>query len=201
LTTALLLSGGMDSVAIAWWKRPDMAITIDYGQKAARAEETASAAVCSALNIRHVIVRVDCSSLGSGDMALTQADAAAPTSDWWPFRNQMLVTLAGMKAISLGVTTLMIGSVASDSSHVDGTPEFVARMASLMAFQEGGLRVQAPAIAMTTAQLIRTSGVPPSLMAWAHSCHKGNVPCYSCRGCNKYLETYEEVGFDLDRPG
>jgi 7-cyano-7-deazaguanine synthase len=191
----------MDSIAIAWWKRPDVAITIDYGQKAARAEETASSAVCSALGLRHVMVRVDCSSLGSGDMAQAEADAAAPTSDWWPFRNQLLVTLAGMKAISLGVGNLMIGSVASDSSHVDGTPDFVARMDSLMAFQEGGLRVDAPAIALTTAQLIRISGVPASVMAWSHSCHKANVPCYSCRGCNKYLETYEQVGFDLDRAG
>jgi len=191
----------MDSVAIAWWKRPDVAITVNYGQKAARAEEAASVAVCKTLGIRHELVTVDCSSLGSGDMALAEADAAAPTSDWWPYRNQLLVTLAGMKAIALGVTTLFIGSVSSDGSHVDGTPEFVARMDALMAFQEGGLRVEAPAISMTTAQLIRTSGVPASLMAWAHSCHKSNVPCYSCRGCNKYLETYEQVGFDLDRPG
>ena len=32
MKTALLLSGGMHSVAIAWWRRPNIAITIDYGQ-------------------------------------------------------------------------------------------------------------------------------------------------------------------------
>ena len=31
----LLLSGGMDSISIAWWKRPDVAISVDYGQRAA----------------------------------------------------------------------------------------------------------------------------------------------------------------------
>lgn len=51
MKTALLLSGGMDSLAIAWWKRPDIAITLDYGQEAADAEKRASAAVCAQLGI------------------------------------------------------------------------------------------------------------------------------------------------------
>lgn len=40
--TAILLSGGMDSIALAYWKRPEIAITIDYGQKPAAAEVVAS---------------------------------------------------------------------------------------------------------------------------------------------------------------
>jgi 7-cyano-7-deazaguanine synthase len=72
MKTALLLSGGMDSVAIAWWKRPDIAITLDYGQKAAEAEIGAAKTICQSLDIeQHHIVRVDCSTLGSGDMAGT----------------------------------------------------------------------------------------------------------------------------------
>ena len=35
---AILLSGGMDSIALAYWKKPAHSITIDYGQKAANAE-------------------------------------------------------------------------------------------------------------------------------------------------------------------
>ena len=44
MKTALLLSGGMDSIAIAWWKRPDIALTLDYGQQAANAEIKAATA-------------------------------------------------------------------------------------------------------------------------------------------------------------
>ncbi len=62
----LLLSGGMDSVSLAWWKRPAIALTVDYGQRAATAEIAAAAAVCDALTIRHEVVQVDCSHLGSG---------------------------------------------------------------------------------------------------------------------------------------
>lgn len=194
---ALLLSGGMDSLAIAWWKRPDLAITLDYGQRAAEAEKHSSAQVCRELGIRHEIVSVDCSSLGSGDMAGTPPDAAAQTSDWWPYRNQLLITLAGMRAISWGMRTLYIGTVRSDGeSHRDGTHEFVQEMDELMAYQEGHLRVVAPAIALSTVELIRLSGVPPGLLAWSHSCHKANIACGDCRGCNKYIETYEELGFE-----
>ncbi len=192
---ALLLSGGMDSLAIAWWKRPELAITLDYGQKAAEAEKLASKQVCKELGIRHEIVSVDCSSLGSGDMADAPPDAAAQTSDWWPYRNQLLITLASMRAISLGIRTLYIGTVRSDGeSHLDGTLEFVQKMDELMAYQEGHLRVVAPAIALSTVELIRLVDVPPGLLAWSHSCHKANIACGTCRGCYKYIETYGELG-------
>lgn len=195
MKTALLLSGGMDSLAIAWWKRPDLAITIDYGQKAAGAEKVAAGEVCKVLGIAHEIVTVDCSSLGSGDMAHAAPDAHATTSDWWPYRNQMLVTLASMRAISRGVQCLLIGTVKSDGeSHLDGTPTFVEKMADLMRYQEGHLEISAPAIGLTTAELIKEAGVPPSLLAWAHSCHKADIACGDCRGCYKYLATYRELG-------
>lgn len=188
----------MDSLSIAWWKRPELAITIDYGQKAAEAEKQASAAVCNELGIEHQIVTVDCSSLGSGDMANSAPDAAAPTSDWWPYRNQLLVTLASMRAIAAGVNTLYIGTVRSDDSHRDGTPDFVRLMNNLVSYQEGALGIEAPAIGMSTAELIRSSEVPPGLLAWAHSCHKANLPCGDCRGCNKFVATYRELGYGID---
>jgi 7-cyano-7-deazaguanine synthase len=119
----------------------------------------------------------------------------ATTSDWWPYRNQLLITLACMRAISREVHTLYIGTVKSDGeSHRDGTPEFVSRMDGLMAYQEGSLRIVAPAVEYTTAELVRMVGVPPGLLAWAHSCHKAEIACGNCRGCNKYLETYAELG-------
>ncbi len=198
MKTALLLSGGMDSLCIAWWKRPDVAITIDYGQLPAQAEFAAAAEICRSLGIEHHFVTVDCASLGSGDLAGRGANSNAPASDWWPYRNQMLVTFAAMKGISLGVERLLIGTVESDGSHKDGTAEFVRAMAELLSMQEGGMVVEAPAIDLTTTQLVRISGVPEGQLAWAHSCHKANVACGNCRGCNKYLHTLQELQSDLD---
>jgi len=200
MRTALLLSGGMDSIAIAWWKRPDVAITIDYGQLPARAEIAASTAVAKRLNIEHHIVTVDCKSLGSGDMAGLTANEHAPASDWWPYRNQMLVTFAAMKAITIGVRTLLIGSVLSDGSHRDGTPAFVNAISALLALQEGCMTVLAPANELSTTELIRLSGVPDTELAWAHSCHKSDVPCGNCRGCNKYFKILEDLNNGMAGP-
>lgn len=195
MKTGLLLSGGMDSIAIAWWMRPPWAITIDYGHKAAAGEQLAAAQVCKELGIEHELITVDCSELGSGDMVHADPDPRATTSDWWPYRNQLLITLACMRAISRDVQTLYIGTVKSDGeSHRDGTPEFVSRMDGLMAYQEGRIRVVAPAIEHTTADLVRMTSVPPGLLAWAHSCHKSEIACGNCRGCNKYLATFAELG-------
>jgi len=196
--TALLLSGGMDSLSIAYWKRPDVAITIDYGQKAAEAEKQASAVICREIGIEHNIIYADCSSLGSGDMAHAEPDPSAPASDWWPYRNQLLISLAAMRAIKARVKVLYIGTVRSDEGHRDGTAHFVGLMDALVSYQEWGMRVEAPAIGMTTVELIRVSRIPPEMLAWAHSCHKSDLPCGACRGCNKYIETYEEVGDDLE---
>lgn len=197
MTNGLLLSGGMDSLALAWWLRPDVAFTVEYGQKAAAAETEASTAICRELAIPHVILRLDARSLGSGDMAGAQPDAHAPASDWWPYRNQLLVTLTAMKAVSMGVDQLLLGTVASDCSHRDGTLEFINSMSHLLAMQEGGMTLAAPAIGMRTADLVRESRVPRSFLAWAHSCHKANVPCCNCRGCNKHFEVLQELDADV----
>lgn len=201
MKSALLLSGGMDSLSIAWWKRPDIAITIDYGQLAAKAEIAASRAICEHLGIKHQVLRIDCRHLGSGDMAGSNPDDLAPASDWWPYRNQMLVTFAAMKAISFGVTHLWLGTVRSDEFHRDGSQEFMDAISQLLSLQEGGMLVEAPAIGMDTAELVRVSGITAGYLAWAHSCHKADVPCGNCRGCNKYFQVFDEVGYDLDRPG
>lgn len=193
MKTALLLSGGMDSISVAWWKRPDVAITIDYGQLAAGAEREASRAICERLGIEHHNVQIDFRSLGSGDMAGAEPNSNAPASDWWPYRNQMLITIAAMKAIGLGIREIILGTVKSDSSHADGTVRFLNSVDGLLSMQEGGIRVSAPAIAMHTAELVRLAGVPASLLAWAHSCHKANVACGNCRGCNKYFEVFSEL--------
>jgi 7-cyano-7-deazaguanine synthase len=188
----------MDSICLAWWKRPESAITIDYGQLAASAEIAAAAQICAELDIEHHVVRVDCRALGSGDMAGRSPDVLAPASDWWPYRNQLLITLAAMTAVSKGIARLLLGTVRSDNDHQDGTADFVRAISTALAIQEGGIIVEAPAISMTTVELARSAGVPLSLLSWAHSCHRSDVACGDCRGCNKYFDVLRELGNGLD---
>jgi 7-cyano-7-deazaguanine synthase len=196
VTIGLLLSGGLDSTAIAYWQRPEFAFTLDYGQRAAPAEIRAAAAVAGELNMRHEVIRLPMTSLGSGDMSDTDALEIAPAPEWWPFRNQMLVTLAAMRAVALRVDRLLIGCLRTDSHHVDGSPSFIALLDSLLRIQEGGLSLGAPAITMDAAELIRESAIPRDLLAWAHSCHVGEFACGECRGCIKHYETLKALGWD-----
>lgn len=191
-----MLSGGMDSIAIAYWRRPQIAITIDYGQQPAVAEVRAASAVTEALAMEHHVVRADLSALGSGDMAGVDALHLAPVSEWWPFRNQMLITLGAMKAVAIKVERLLIGSLRTDSLHADGCEAFVTAMDTVLRLQEGSLTVEAPAIKFSAVELVRASGAPMEILGWAHSCHVSDYACGLCRGCRKHYETLVELGVD-----
>ena len=202
---AVLLSGGIDSVALAYWHRPAVVITVDYGQVAAPAEVRAAAAIAAALNIRHEVIRADCSAVGCGDMAPSRRAAlnAAPSPEWWPYRNQLVVTLAAARAVALGVRTLLIGTVRSDSRFADGRPEFMEALNRLLSVQEGRLGLTAPAIALSSADLVRVSGVPLDLLAWSHSCHVSENACGRCRSIAQRLrrEAMERVEAEYLRAG
>lgn len=194
MSTALLLSGGLDSTSLAYWQRPEVALTINYGQVCYRGELRAASVVCKELAITHDLINLNCSSLGSGDLAGSAALSIAPVSEWWPFRNQLLVTVGATRSLSLGVETLLIGAVASDSSHVDGTREYLNALASVLKMQEGNLKLLAPAIEMSSEELVLQSRIPLSVLAWSHSCHTSDIACGRCRGCAKHRRVIEALG-------
>jgi 7-cyano-7-deazaguanine synthase len=194
MNSAILLSGGQDSVAIAYWLRPALAITVDYGQIPAEAEIQAATQVCQTLGIKHIVITADCSQVGSGDLHASPALEVAPSSEWWPYRNQLIVTLAAGPALAHGANEILVGAVSTDSSHVDGTPKFFEALSSLLCMQEGELKVHAPAIKMTSRELIEYSKIPMDILCWAHSCHRSNFACGQCRGCLKHKNVMYELG-------
>lgn len=190
----LLLSGGLESSALAAWLRPPLVLTIDYGQLPARGEAWAARQVCLELGLKHHTVRTDCSAVGSGLLAGAASDGHAPVPEWWPYRNQLLATLAGAWGISRGASEILVGSVVGDGRHADGKADFYERLNRLMVLQEGGLRVRAPAIEMSSAELIANSGISDSVLGWTHSCHVGDIACGSCPGCIKRLDVLTGMG-------
>lgn len=196
MKNCILLSGGMDSTALAFWKRPKIAITIDYGQLSALGEIRAAKKITAELNIQHEIITVDCRSLGSGDLAGLPESSFAPVSEWWPFRNQLLITLASMRAINLDVNEIICGSVKTDSLHIDGRPDFFNAINYLTSMQEGTIQVSAPAINLTSKELVDISGIDISLLAWSHSCHTAAFACGNCRGCYKHQNVMAQLGYD-----
>jgi 7-cyano-7-deazaguanine synthase len=193
MSKAILLSGGVDSTSLAFWKKPEYAITINYGQQPAEAEIRTSKIICEIIGIKHIVINIDCSSLGSGDLSNAPALSIAPSSEWWPYRNQLLLTFASMKAITLGVNELMAASVKSDGFHKDGTTDFYTRIHDLISCQEGQLNITAPAIHLMSHELVLESKVPSEILCYAHSCHTSNIPCGICGGCRKYIGVFKKL--------
>ena len=194
MSELLLLSGGIDSIAIAAWRRPALCLTIDYGHKPARAEALAASEVCKDLGLKHELLSVPMASLGSGDLSGGDASPLSKHSEFWPFRNQLLITLGGMVAAKNMCSAVVVGTVATDQRHLDGSKKFVASMHQVLKMQEGELQLIAPAIDMTSSELVQHSKISGTTLAWAHSCHVGDLACGQCRGCQKHSEVMQALG-------
>lgn len=194
----LLFSGGLDSSALAAWLKPDLALTVDYGQRAARGEIAAAATISARLGIGHATLSVDLSALGRGDMSAREASELGRASEWWPYRNQMLITLAAMRFVSDGLKEIIIGCVSTDV-HADGKAPFLRAANRILAVQEGAVRVSAPAHRMHPLRLMKASGFPLDLLGLTFSCHVGPIPCGQCRGCIKHRDTLDRLIHGTDR--
>ncbi len=184
------MSGGLDSSAIAWWLRPELCVTVDYGQRSAEGEMAASTAICKAIGLPHRKIVVDLSSLGSGTMAGKVPAAGGVSGEFWPYRNQMLVTLAAMLLMPQGIGEIMVGSVSTDH-HADGKAPFLRAIDRAVSLQEGKVRITAPARKYTTTQLLKKSGFPYDLIGLTFSCHVHEFACGQCSGCTKHRQCVE----------
>lgn len=181
----LLFSGGIESTCLAYVHKPDRCLTIDYGQRQAAGEIRASQNIADHLGLSHEVMSVDVAALGSGQMARKETIKAAAIPELWPFRNQLLITLAAMRFIGDEDVHIMIGSTKSDATHVDGTPEFVEAMGKTLVMQEGNVRLTAPAVDVESIALLRASNIDPDILDMTFSCFQAEYPCGRCRGCLK----------------
>jgi 7-cyano-7-deazaguanine synthase len=195
MSDLLLLSGGIDSSAVAAWLRPAICLTIDYGQRAVKAETRASSQVCKELKLRHEILTARIPDLSAGDMSEQGVSLHSVHSEFWPFRNQYLITLGAMFAIKHGCDSVLIGTVFTDKRHMDGSHEFITSLDRTLALQEGNIRLAAPAASMTSTELVHQSKISDGILGWAHSCHIGEFACGHCRGCQKHSEVMTELGW------
>lgn len=194
MSDLLLMSGGIDSVSIAAWKRPQVCVTIDYGQRPAEAEIRSASMVCQVLGLNHLVIQADVSDLGAGDLSMSSVSRHSMHSEFWPFRNQYLITLGAMVAIKNDCHHVLIGTVMTDKRHRDGSLQFIDAMSALLELQEASITLSAPALELSSLELVRRSGIPEEVLAWSHSCHISNLACGRCRGCHKHSEVMSRFG-------
>ncbi len=210
----VLLSGGLDSttaLAIARSKGfACHALTVRYGQLH-QVELDAAARVAKAFGVEHRVVTVDLAPLASS--ALTTAAIAVPKdrslaeigapgdvpSTYVPARNTVLMSLALAWAETLGAKDIFLGvNVLDASGYPDCRPEFVAAFEALAQFatRAPGLRVHAPLIELTKAQIIELGQSLGVDYAITHSCYDpiGDRACGRCDACALRKKGFAEAG-------
>ncbi|OOG75443.1 7-cyano-7-deazaguanine synthase [Flavobacterium sp. A45] len=196
LKKGILLSGGIDSICLAYGIKPEIAYTIDYGQTVAKREIYVSQYICKELNIEHKVISVDCKSLGSGTLANSKNLIFSPSDEWWPYRNQLIITLALMQGIKDGINELHLATVKSDGFHKDGTAKFYEYINKLVAYQEGKISIRCETNNLFSHELAIKYSVPVELLSIAHSCHVSNIACGNCSGCIKQMRVRFELKID-----
>jgi 7-cyano-7-deazaguanine synthase len=211
----VLLSGGLDSATAAAIARSDgfdlFALTVAYGQRH-RVEIDAARATALALGVtRHVELQVDLSAFGGS--ALTDRidvpkdrdlEAAGIPSTYVPARNAVFLSLAIAWAEAIGARDVYIGVNALDySGYPDCRPEFIAAFERLAALAtkagvEGApLRIHAPLMKMTKAQIIRRGIALHVDYALTHSCYDPDAagrPCGHCDSCLLRAKGFADAG-------
>jgi 7-cyano-7-deazaguanine synthase len=116
-----------------------------------------------------------------------------------PFRNATLLAIATSWAEVIGAEAIVIGAVEADApGYPDCRAAFfeaAERMIELGTRPETHIRVEAPLVAMTKAEVVRLGmdlGAPLEL-TW--SCYQGEAaPCGRCASCQRRAEAFREAG-------
>lgn len=181
---ALLFSGGIESTCLAYWKRPDICLTVDYGQICAKGEIESATAIAKHLKLNHRVVRLR-SNFKYG-MLSGEDVGEIQKPEFWPFRNQLLGTIAAMTLYRDNVREIWFGSVGTDTRFLDGSRGFFKAFNNLSSQQEGGIKIEAPALELSSERLIAKSKTPRSILGATFSCHMSSIACGDCPGCRKH---------------
>ena len=211
MKAVLLLSGGLDSATAGAIARADgyelYALTIRYGQVHAREIDAARSVARTLGVVRHIELSVDLSTFGGSALVgdgtipkhrdLSTADIPAT---YVPARNTVFLSLALAWSEVIGAEAIVIGVNAIDySGYPDCRPEYLeafehlAALATRAGITGHRVRILAPLIRMSTADIIRRGlelGVDYGL---THSCYDPRPdgrPCGQCDSCR-----LRELGF------
>jgi 7-cyano-7-deazaguanine synthase len=213
--SVVLLSGGLDStttLAIAKAEGYDIhAISFRYGQRHLHEIEAAARIAKHAAVRKHVTVDIDLRQFGGS--ALT-SEIAVPKHDrveeidgtipvtYVPARNTVFLSFALAWAETLQAYDIFIGVNSLDySGYPDCRPEYIAafeRMANLatkVGVEGHGIKIHAPLIHLTKAEIIRKGialGVDYGLTTSCYDPSATGLACGHCDACLLRLKGFAE---------
>jgi 7-cyano-7-deazaguanine synthase len=217
-TAILLLSGGLDSTVAAYLARkeaaPVVALTVDYGQKAARQELAAAYRIARALEIPHRTVFLPFLREAARGALVDRAQdvprpEAADLDDvtgraretaravWVPNRNGAFIAMAATYAESLGAGQVVVGFNREEgATFADNTPDFLEATNRALGYSTSNhVRVVSPTLGFDKVDIVRAAmreNVPIEL-CW--SCYLGEKePCGTCESCRRFSRAVRAAG-------
>lgn len=206
----VLLSGGLDSVVATAMVRQSMrvalALTFDYGQRAAAREISTARALCQRWEIPHQVIALPW--LGdNGASALTHhtqelprlqasqldeltATARSAQQVWVPNRNGVFVNTAAAIAEARGISWIVAGFNREEAvTFPDNGPHYVEAVNRALHYSTNGkVSLISPTQAMTKTEIVawaRENGVPLDAI-WP--CYEGGETwCRQCESCLRFL--------------
>ena len=214
--SVVVLSGGLDSAvnlkcALDTGGVP-VAVTFDYGQRAARRECAVSKAMCRRYRIRHEVIRfpwfraITHTALVDKSKPLPHPTAAALDSRaadrsaalvWVPNRNGLFLAVAAAFAEGLGAQQIVTGFNAEEAATFpDNSEEFVALYnKTLKLSTRSGVRVRTYTGHMRKTSIIALGLVLHAPLDLAWSCYEGGRRlCGRCESCRRFLRAVNKSG-------
>jgi len=209
----VLVSGGLDSTTVLAIARERghrcHALSFDYGQRH-RAELVAARRVASALGaVEHRVLTMPIGEFGRSaltDVAIPVPDhpASGIPATYVPARNTIFLACALAHAEVIGAQHLYVGVNAVDySGYPDCRPEFIqafermANLATRAAVEGRTLRIHAPLIELSKADIIRRGielGVDYSLTISCYQPDEAGRACGRCDSCRLRRAGFEMAG-------
>jgi len=196
----VLVSGGLDSATVLAIARSQgracYTLSFDYGQRH-RAELVASYRVSDALGaVEHKTVRIDLGSIGGSALTDTAIDVPEEETPgipitYVPARNTVFLSIALGWAEVLDASDIYIGVNAVDySGYPDCRPAFIeafetmANLATRAGVEGRGLRIHAPLMDMSKADIIRRGTELGVDYALTVSCYQATAEGHACGRCD-----------------
>jgi 7-cyano-7-deazaguanine synthase len=205
----LLLSGGLDSATLAAWikhhhpEEPVTAYTFLYGQKHA-VELEAARAVAAFYRLPHVVRELQPirgSALTDEDTPMPEgrdlagSGGVAPT--YVPARNLFFLAQVATLQDAEGPAVIWLGVHHDDyTGYPDCRPEFIqAADRAVRLGTQYELRVRAPFVHLSKAEIIRWGLEHDVPYQMTHSCYQGRRPaCGVCDTCQARAAAFEAAG-------
>lgn len=208
----ILVSGGMDSaVTMAIAEEKGFlchALSVSYGQRHSAELNAANELAIIQGAAEHKTVVVDLRSIGgsalTSDIAVPESPSEGIPVTYVPARNTIMLSIALGWAEVLGANDIFCGINAVDySGYPDCRPEFLAsfqnlaNLATKAGVEGAGLRLHAPLIAMSKADIAREGirlGVDFSRTVSCYQADDQGRACGRCDACRLRAAGFQEAG-------